>query len=309
MKATAEMLKVGSILPPAFVCFIIGIIWSAYVGMHLTWLLQVHLPMDFRNLQAFSKGRQQLVISQALILMLLICYTRAFLTNPGGVPDTDEWRLQPDEDVIPHTREVKLTGKRRHCKWCLQYKPDRCHHCRVCKTCVLRMDHHCPWIMNCVGFRNHKYFFLLIFYTVLNCFYCGSTLWESVSESTTRDIPMGNRFYMVLGLVLTVIMGTLMTVFFLFHTWLMFHGMSTIEYCEKRSQLFPEGKPTYDKGYYKNVCAVLGPQPLLWFLPVSLPTGDGVHWQVVEGWEVEPEWTGEPAQRSEPAPASTKDAA
>ena len=46
----------------------------------------------------------------------------------------------------------------RYCKKCKAIKPPRTHHCSLCSKCYLRMDHHCPWVGNCVGFKNHKFF-------------------------------------------------------------------------------------------------------------------------------------------------------
>ncbi|XP_018402787.1 PREDICTED: palmitoyltransferase ZDHHC7 isoform X2 [Cyphomyrmex costatus] len=50
------------------------------------------------------------------------------------------------------------------CTRCETYRPPRAHHCRICKRCVRKMDHHCPWINNCVGERNQKYFIQFLVY-------------------------------------------------------------------------------------------------------------------------------------------------
>ncbi|KAG0250404.1 palmitoyltransferase for Vac8p [Mortierella polycephala] len=58
----------------------------------------------------------------------------------------------------------KRDGGPRWCDICKIVKPDRCHHCSECDTCVLRMDHHCPWVNGCIGYDNHKFFYLFILY-------------------------------------------------------------------------------------------------------------------------------------------------
>ena len=42
---------------------------------------------------------------------------------------------------------------------CYQNQPLRAKHCRKCDHCVATHDHHCPWIGNCVGERNKRFFY------------------------------------------------------------------------------------------------------------------------------------------------------
>lgn len=272
------------LLPVLFLLAIMCTIWLSYIVLHLQGALKIGVLPDAFDEVRHRRAVAEAVISQTLAALLFISFVRAVLTDPGSVPDTPEWRPEirnchAGSSMVPTAiREVKSrNGAPRWCKHCLHWKPDRAHHCRVCKSCVLRMDHHCPWIANCVGFRNYKFFLLLAFYGELNCLFVAVTMLESVTESLVMEASPARRFMLVLTVTLSVILGILLAAFLWFHCWLMSKAMSTIEFCETRHKEWSSASMlSYDFGVYQNIRGSLGENPLFWLLPISPPQGDGL---------------------------------
>ncbi|XP_005999387.1 zf-DHHC domain-containing protein [Latimeria chalumnae] len=111
------------------------------------------------------------VMFNLIVFMLLSCHTRAVFSDPGMVP-------LPDTAI--DFSDLRSTTPRKNdrgnedwtvCNRCETYRPPRAHHCRICRRCIRRMDHHCPWINNCVGELNQKYFIQFLFYTGLASLY------------------------------------------------------------------------------------------------------------------------------------------
>lgn len=105
------------------------------------------------------------VIYQMIASLAVISHVRTMFSDPGAVP-----KGTATKEAIQQLgfRDGVVIYK---CPKCCSIKPDRAHHCSVCQRCIKKMDHHCPWVNNCVGEKNQKFFVLFTMYiATISCY-------------------------------------------------------------------------------------------------------------------------------------------
>lgn len=114
-------------------------------------------------------GAFNVVCFNTIVFLLIMAHLRAVFSDPGIVPFPDnnlDFSDMHSGAGSPVNKEDWTV-----CSRCETYRPPRAHHCRICGRCVRRMDHHCPWINNCVGELNQKYFIQFLLFVGLASIY------------------------------------------------------------------------------------------------------------------------------------------
>lgn len=123
-----------------------------------------------------------------LLVMICFNYFCGVYTSPGTAPKVPNF----DPSAVKHGWKV--------CHKCEAPKPPRAHHCRICNKCVLKMDHHCPWMFNCVGHNNHRYFMIFIVFMWLGTCYVVNCGWARMFVVLDVNVGFLNDLIDTLGM-------------------------------------------------------------------------------------------------------------
>ncbi|NXI54353.1 ZDHC9 Palmitoyltransferase, partial [Chloroceryle aenea] len=225
------------------------------------------------------------VFAAVLFLFAMATLLRTSFSDPGVIP-----RALPDEAAFiemeieatngtvpqgqrppPRIKNFQINNqivKLKYCYTCKIFRPPRASHCSICDNCVERFDHHCPWVGNCVGKRNYRYFYLFILSLSLLTIYIFTFNIGGVPGVVTRlgwDCSQAVPLTLLTVLEVLICFFTLWSVVGLtgFHTFLVALNQTTNEDIKGSWTGKNRVQNPYSHGnIVKNCCEVLcGPLP------------------------------------------------
>uniref|UniRef100_A0A8B9LBA1 Palmitoyltransferase n=1 Tax=Astyanax mexicanus TaxID=7994 RepID=A0A8B9LBA1_ASTMX len=259
------------------------VLWSYYAYV---------FELCFFTLSNALEKAAYLLVFHVCFVMFCWTYWKAIFTPPStpckkfhlSYSDKERYEMEERPDaqkqiLIDIAKKLPIftraqSGAIRFCDRCQVIKPDRCHHCSVCETCILKMDHHCPWVNNCVGFSNYKFFLLFLSYSMLYCVFIAATVFQYFLKFWVGELSNGHAKFHVLFLLFVALMFFVSLMFlFGYHCWLVAKNRSTLV-CSYLTLTF--SYHCFSEAFSApNLLQVFGEDRRLWFFPVFTSQGDG----------------------------------
>ena len=114
-------------------------------------------------------------------------------------------------DTLKATIEKKYNLKLSRCINCFVIRPINSHHCSVCHKCYIEQDHHCPWVNNCIGLFNKKFFILFLSYSFISVIYSDIlffyySLYKNINQfNDSPGLLVLDVFSILFGLILAIV--------------------------------------------------------------------------------------------------------
>ncbi|OQV15791.1 putative palmitoyltransferase ZDHHC8 [Hypsibius exemplaris] len=237
-QSTRKKPKLSRFFPAFLAWFLIGgctVVYFIFPGQSLASKYSIAIP----------------IIQGLVFAFLLANLTVAMCMDPGFLPRALPDEIPVDEFKSPLYKTIEIHQVQVRLKWCTTcqlYRPPRTSHCSTCNRCIEVFDHHCPWVANCVGRRNYRYF--LYFLTSL-CLHMllvtAGCAHEVITESANLAHPV-----QIVSIVLIVLNGILIfpiAGLSCFHFHLVAKANTTNEQVTSK---FKNSVNPYDRGCWRN---------------------------------------------------------
>ena len=199
------------------------------------------------------------------IILILLIYIPIIIflflggcSDPGVLERNNEYAYYDNRKSIIKVNIQGHMTNLNYCYTCFHFRPPRTSHCAECDNCVENFDHHCLWMGTCVGKRNYKYFYFLIFLTTIcSIMQLFVSIGYILSLLKHKDFKSGEYKYILFSLASVAFFNFMFLAFFLFklfyvHTLLLTRGLTFYEYIKKKYLITLKIRP-YSRGILNNI--------------------------------------------------------